>query len=83
MGTITLEGVEPFDLRLQLPIEVTAQDETVALTFPVFAAGLPQSIGRIQLPLFLGDAAVFGGPDSVGRETCSAAETWVVAITIS
>jgi hypothetical protein len=58
MGTITLEGGEPFDLRLQLPVEVIAQDETLTLTFPVFAAGLPQSIGRIQLPLSLGDGVV-------------------------
>ncbi len=59
MGTVMCEGVEPFDLLLQLPIEIAAQDETVTLTFPVFAAGMPQSIGRIRLPLSLEAADAF------------------------
>jgi hypothetical protein len=53
VDTVILEDDEPFDLLLQLPIEVTATGENVTLTFPVFAAALPQSIGRIRLPLSL------------------------------
>jgi len=51
MGTIICEGEEPFDLVLQQPATVHYQDGVVTLVFPVFAAGMPEAMGHIRLPL--------------------------------
>jgi hypothetical protein len=51
MANITFEGQGPFEVALQKEPELRAQDDSVVLTLPVFAPGLPQRIAEIRLAM--------------------------------
>lgn len=55
-NNIIFQEQGPFDLMLQTTPTARAQDETVVVTLPVFAAGMPRQTADIRLSLSLEQA---------------------------
>lgn len=51
--TLTAQGYEPFELATRHLPTATAEDDTVLLNLPVFAAELPQQTAHIRVRLML------------------------------
>ena len=51
MGSIVLQGREPFDLIAHRLATAVAESKTVAATVPIFAPGFPGNIAEIRILL--------------------------------